>query len=396
MSKVRYLLEKGIPELEDLQKKGVFTKSEITMLMRKRTDFEQRITGRGARPRDYLKYNEWEKNVERLRLKRLERLHIEHGGPLEHASMRRRLFVLERAVTKFPGENDLWLAYLETARENGAIKVIYEVYSKLLQLQPTNIDAWLSAAKYEFEENANAQGARLLFQRGLRLNSESTRLWLAYCQFELTYVAKLLARRKLLGLNSEQDQAADMAQERKEKTADEDLKADEIALPDDDDEKTLTQLPEADMNMLGNPDTNPALKGDVALAIFDAAMTTLPKHSRETAFTTANKFMAIFDKFDQRNYLYSHVLDELNREHSDDVRTHLLDVTLPIRTVTVESPDFADQLQLSVNKFLAYKARRPNPELTKQFCSYLESKFITEQNTKVNEIVRKIITKVKA
>lgn len=395
MSKVRFFLEKSIPELEDLQKKGVFTKSEITMLMRKRTDFEQRITGRGARPRDFLKYVEWEKNVERLRLKRLERLHIEHGGPLEHASMRRRLFVLERAVNKFPAENDLWLTYLDVARENGAIKVIYEVYSKLLQLQPTNIDAWLSAAKFEFEENSNALGARLLFQRGLRLNSESTRLWLAYCQFELTYVAKLLARRKLLGLTSEQAQAADMEQERKEKTTEEELQADEIALPDDD-EKTLTQLPEADLNMLGNPDTNPALKGDVALAIFDAAMTTLPKHTRETPFSTANKFLAIFDKFDQRNYLYSHVLDELNREHSDDVRTHLLDITLPIRTVTVDSPDFADQLQLSVNKFLAYKARKPNPELTKQFCQQLEAKFITEENTKVNEIVRKIITKVKA
>jgi len=65
--KIRYYLEQSVPELEDLQRKKLFAKNEITMIMRRRTDFEHRIQGRGTKPRDFLKYAEFETNLEKLR-----------------------------------------------------------------------------------------------------------------------------------------------------------------------------------------------------------------------------------------------------------------------------------------------------------------------------------------
>lgn len=370
-SSIRYFLEKSIPELEELQAKGVFSKPEITMIMRKRTDFEQRISGRGSTPRDFLKYQEWEKNLEYLRKKRVTRLEIKGGG---RSNLRRQLFIMERATKKYPAENALWTKYLEVARDAGAVKNTYEVYSKLLRLQPTNIDAWLLAAKYQFEDNADAQGARTLLQRGLRINPELTRLWLAYCQFELTYIAKLLARRRLMGLMSDEAQEADM-----KKTDD-----NAIMLPTSDGDLTL---PDADMNMLGNPESNPALRGDIALAVYDSAIAELLK--THDFWTLVPKFMAVFDKFDQRDRLYAHVLDTLPK---DDVRTWLLEICLPIRTVTVSDPEFADQLQMAVNKFVAFQARKHSPELAAQFVARLET-FISD-NSGVNDVIRKIIQRV--
>lgn len=78
--KVRYYLEQSVPELEDLKAKGLFDKNEITMIMRRRTDFEHRIQGRGSKPRDFLKYADFEGNLEKLRKKRYTGCLGRHDG----------------------------------------------------------------------------------------------------------------------------------------------------------------------------------------------------------------------------------------------------------------------------------------------------------------------------
>ncbi|EDK42533.1 conserved hypothetical protein [Lodderomyces elongisporus NRRL YB-4239] len=379
--KVRYYLEQSVPELEDLKVKGLFDKNEITMIMRRRTDFEHRISGRGSRPRDFIKYSEFEQNLERLRKKRYNRLNkvglVDTKPSIsDWAGVRRVMFIYDRATKRFPGDDDLWGQYLKFAKTNGAIKAVYKIYTRLLQLQPRNIEAWLSAAKYEFETNGNAKGTRLLFQQALRLNPESLVLWLNYAQFELTYISKLLARRKLLGLMTEQQQKEDEEKQNKDKESD-----DMIELKGE----TLKNLPEADMNMLGNPETNPALKGDVMLAIFDSCM------DRFESFEVVDKMLEIVDKFDlNRDYLYQHILYYIQQKFPNDARTAFIDVTLPMRTST----DPQD-LQLSVNKFMAYKQKHNDPVLTKLFTNYIEEKF-ENQLEKVTQLVDAIVKKCRA
>ncbi|CAK9435662.1 uncharacterized protein LODBEIA_P03890 [Lodderomyces beijingensis] len=378
--KIRYHLEQSVPELEDLKEKGLFDKHEITMIMRKRTDFEHRITGRGSTPRDFLRYSEYENNLEKLRKKRFARLSkvglVDTKPSIsDWAGVRRVMFILDRATKRYPGDMDLWSTYLQFAKSNDAIKTVYKIYSRLLQLQPRNIDAWLSAAKYEFEVNGNAKGTRLLFQRGLRLNPESLTLWLSYAQFELTYISKLLARRKVLGLLTEQQQRED----EKDKDPESMIILDEVK----------SNLPEADMNMLGNPETNSALKGDVMLAIFDICVQTL---KTKNAIEVAEKMLDIVDKFEDlnRDYLYQHIISYLQREHPDDTKAKFLDITLPIRT----SRD-SNSLQLSVNKFLAYKHKSSDKNLTNMFTDYISDKFLG-QSAKVDDLLKAIINKCRA
>lgn len=408
--KVRYYLEQSVPELEDLQNKGLFEKHEITMIMRRRTDFEHRIQGRGSHTRDFLKYAEFEKNLEKLRKKRYARLSkvglVDTKPSIsDWAGVRRILFIYQRGTNKYPKSLEIWSNYLEFAKKHGAIKVIYKIYSKLLQLQPRNVDAWLSACKYEFETNNNAKGTRVLFQRGLRLNPDSKELWLNYFQFELTYISKLLTRRKVLGLITEKQQQEEMEKEvhqYNEKLNEENMLDDgdenTIALPTESLRDELNTLPEADMNMLGNPETNPALKGDVSLAIFDAAVAALINDNTINKdikfFQLVHQMLSIIDNFDDLNqdYLYMHILNYLQTHYPNNVNTLLIDVTLPLRNVDKSSSLFANNLQLSVNKFLAYKLKSKNDELTRRYIDYL-NKFIDGEESKVNELLRAIIKK---
>ncbi|KAI5960166.1 UTP6 [Candida pseudojiufengensis] len=342
--KVRYYLEQSVPELEDLKVKGLFDKNEITMIMRRRTDFEHRITGRGSRPRDYIKYSEFEQNLEKLRKKRYNRLKefIDTKPSLsDWAGVRRIMFILDRGTKKFPGDIQLWNTYLKFAKQNGAIKAIYKIYSRLLQLQPRNIDAWLSAAKYEFETNGNAKGTRLLFQRGLRLNPESEKLWLNYAQFELTYIAKLLARKELGKILQVEH---------------------EMELPEAPDIEELPDVEEA----------SPALRGDIVLAIFEACIEKLGLGETE-------KFLDVIDQFDMdKNYLYSNILKYIQENYPDDIRTKYIDTTLPLRY---------NDIQLAVNKCLAYNDK----ELTNMFINKLRQ---IKGNEKIESIIQSIIRKL--
>ena len=52
---VRAILEEMIPELEDFQKKGYFSRPEIQQIVKKRTDFEYKLKRRAAVKADYLR-----------------------------------------------------------------------------------------------------------------------------------------------------------------------------------------------------------------------------------------------------------------------------------------------------------------------------------------------------
>ena len=57
------------------------------------------------------------------------------------------------------------------------------------------------AATWEYDENNNMDGARVLLQRGLRVNKLSTRLRLEWCRMELRYRDKVQTRLQLAGLS---------------------------------------------------------------------------------------------------------------------------------------------------------------------------------------------------
>ncbi|CCF59900.1 hypothetical protein KAFR_0I01190 [Kazachstania africana CBS 2517] len=425
-SKARYYLEQCIPEMDDLIEKGLFTKNEVSLIMKKRTDFEHRLNSRGSSIDDYIRYITYEGSVDKLRLKRVKRiLQSSRSNSLSDFSMQQRItFIYQRGTNKFPSDLKFWAMYLNYMKTRGSqtsYKKIHSIYNELLKLHPNNVDVWISCAKYEYEIHANFKSCRTVFQNGLRFNPDSPKLWYEYVKFELNFITKLINRRKVMGLINEREQQLDMLKQQEENVDDDDS-AIKTSFTGDYMKDKLNELPEADMNMLGSVETNPALRGDVALTIYDIAMRTLGKHyinkhkgyypvsdgkidkelNKDTVkylFEKTNEYLSLFGEFKdlERPYLINHVLqfwknDFNNVSLQEDLpelyaQTILMDVILNIRYMELAQLDI-DTLQLAVKKYFAYKAKLGDvvmKSIQSKFKEFLQDTYLNNMDPENDE-----------
>ncbi len=195
------MLEGMVPELEDLEARGYFSRTEIRVIVAKRQDFEYALRRRAPVKTDFLRYAEYESSLERLRQLRRKQRGI--GGPstlADHCIVRRVHLVYQRACRKFRGDLALWAAWLRFCRRSKSSRQMSRVLTRALQLHPTCAALWTHAAAWEFEGNGNATAARALMQQGLRVCPEAHSLWHEYFRMELLYASRLVARRQVLGL----------------------------------------------------------------------------------------------------------------------------------------------------------------------------------------------------
>ncbi|WWD16198.1 hypothetical protein CI109_100624 [Kwoniella shandongensis] len=248
MDKVQFQLEATLPELKDLYEKGLFTKSEINQITKRRTALETALIRRVSRKEDFFKYAEYEINLERLRKVRWKKLKYHLNPPPPSASTyslpRRALYILKRATVKFPGDLAVWLAYVEYASREGMRKVVGKGLTNALQHHPTSSTLYLLQTYYHLHPGSafprsaipstskldlpsasssdeetpafSIEGitpARTTLLLGLRLLPQSRDLWREYIKLELGWVEALRRRWKVLGLKDGLDVAAPTAED---------------------------------------------------------------------------------------------------------------------------------------------------------------------------------------
>ncbi|KAJ3344310.1 U3 snoRNP protein [Gonapodya sp. JEL0774] len=320
---VQHMLETTLPELHDLEARGLFSKAEIKAIVKARTDHEYRLARRVSRQVDYLRYIQYETNLESLRKKRKSRAlallkakaskhasaegngaaaarDVSWKGSVSDHSIRQRLHHLyERMLKKFPANPALWLQYFDWAKSVGSSKILGRSYARAIQLHPTKPTFWILAASWEFEQNLNIAAARALLQRALRLNSDSQKLWLEYFRLELLYAEKLRERQRVLFREDlDAETQTDMETETSKRKAgdveiEEEDRDDELMVIEEDRGVDLPALPEeagvtsmteiADpKNLGGKKNSREALKavmkGAIAWTVYTKAIEAHPKH----------------------------------------------------------------------------------------------------------------------
>ena len=78
---VRYLMEEMVPELEELEAKGYFSRKEVKAIVQRRQDFEYLLKRRAALKQDFYRYIEYETKLEELRQLRKKKLGIKGEAP---------------------------------------------------------------------------------------------------------------------------------------------------------------------------------------------------------------------------------------------------------------------------------------------------------------------------
>lgn len=201
MERVHFQQEQMLDELKDLVEKNLFTEQETKQIMKKRTGFETALVRRVAKKADYLRYATYEMGLEQLRRKRVARMKLPPGPATisDYALVRRQLHIFERAVNKFKSDVGLWVQYIEVAKREGARALVGRITARALQLHPNQPGLFILAASHELEHHSPS-AARVLLQRGIRMNPESMDIWVEYLKMELGFIETLRRRWDTLGI----------------------------------------------------------------------------------------------------------------------------------------------------------------------------------------------------
>lgn len=201
---VRSNLERMVPELEELRETNIFSAEEIRSIVKRRRAFEYRLQNRAVDKKDFIDYITYELNLELLRRKRKERVGTsKRRSKSEYTGIRRIHSLFVRALRKFQNDIRLWLQYADFCARTGSSRTMSRLFPKALQLHPKSVGLWIHAAGFEISCNNNYDAARIILQRGLRINPDASKMWLEYFRMELLYVEKIALRRTVLGLMDE-------------------------------------------------------------------------------------------------------------------------------------------------------------------------------------------------
>ncbi|XP_060175737.1 uncharacterized protein LOC132606313 [Lycium barbarum] len=201
---VQYKLERMLPELDDLEKRALFSRHEISEIVKQRRKFEYRLKRPSPLKQDFLAYIDYEKGLDSLRQLRKKVMMKKTGdrklkkSVSDYAGVSRIIEIYRLATSRFKGDIELWFQYLEFCRErrNGRMK---KALAQAVRFHPKVPGVWIYAAAWEFDNNLNAAAARALMHSGLRACPTSEELWVEYLRMELTYLNKLKARKVVLG-----------------------------------------------------------------------------------------------------------------------------------------------------------------------------------------------------
>ncbi|KAI5790732.1 U3 small nucleolar RNA-associated protein 6-domain-containing protein [Peziza echinospora] len=362
--KARYYLEQSVPELKELLKKNIFDKAEVSAITKKRSEFEHKVNAPGCKPTDYEKYADFEMNFEKLRKKRVQRLGVKDRS---HTGQRKIFFILDRATRKFHGDVGLWMKYIDFAKKEKASKVLLKVFASALKMHPMRPELWIYAARNSIDENGDMTEGRSFMQRGLRFNKNSKQLWLEYTKLELVYIAKIITRRRLLGIDGGDE--VDIT-EMPDADQNDDSMIEFPTITAEEMNPEVETVDRPDLAALDDLEKNPALNGAIPLAVFGAAMKEIPN---DIDFIGA--FFNLFASFPNLHCLQAlleHVTAHALSVFPTSPLALFMDIRVPLAGIEPSSPAFISCLSSTLSKISTNIDKASSPaELYQLSITYL-------------------------
>lgn len=187
------------------------------------------------------------------------------------------------------------------------------------------------------EGNGDMTEARSFMQRGLRFNKASKQLWLEYTKLELVYIAKIITRRRLLGIDGQNGPTVPV------ENKDEDGEMIELPIVTAEDlDPELKQDGDAGYSPLSDLENNLALNGAIPLAVFDAAVKEIPEDI-EFVFSFFNLF-AGFPGLHCLPKLLQHVVGHALISYPTSPLALFMDIRAPIIGLEPSNPSFPSTL----------------------------------------------------
>uniref|UniRef100_A0A672GC80 UTP6 small subunit processome component n=1 Tax=Salarias fasciatus TaxID=181472 RepID=A0A672GC80_SALFA len=158
---VQQRIEDRIPELEQLERVGLFTQKEVKSIIKRATALEYKLHRLIVNKDDFIAYIQYEINI------------------------------LELIKKRRADDAQLWLSHVAFCKRWGTKAQISKVFSAMLAIHPDKPAFWIMAAKSELEDRNSSESARHLFLRALRFHPDNKKVYQEYFRMELLHSEKL-------------------------------------------------------------------------------------------------------------------------------------------------------------------------------------------------------------
>ncbi|XP_046899623.1 U3 small nucleolar RNA-associated protein 6 homolog [Hypomesus transpacificus] len=198
---VQHRIENRIPELEQLERVGLFTKKEVKSMLKRATALEYKLHRLTLCKFDFIAYIQYEINALELIKKRRSRIgyHFKREE-IEFPITHRINSVFRRATNKWKDDVQLWLSQIAFCKKWNTKGQLSKVFSSMLAIHPDKPALWIMAAKSEMEDRNSSESARHIFLRALRFHPENKKVYQEYFRMELLHAEKLRKEQKELEL----------------------------------------------------------------------------------------------------------------------------------------------------------------------------------------------------
>uniref|UniRef100_A0A146VFC1 U3 small nucleolar RNA-associated 6-like protein n=1 Tax=Fundulus heteroclitus TaxID=8078 RepID=A0A146VFC1_FUNHE len=196
---VQQRIEDRIPELEQLERVGLFTKQEVKSIIKKATALEYKLHRLIVNKEDFIAFIQYEVNVLELIKKRRAHIHYQFKREeIEFPIIQRINGIFRRATKKWKDDVQLWLSRVAFCKKWATKGQISKVFSTMLAIHPDKPALWIMAAKSELEDRNSSESARHLFLRALRFHPDNRKVYQEYFRMELLHSEKLRKQKEEL------------------------------------------------------------------------------------------------------------------------------------------------------------------------------------------------------
>lgn len=196
---VQQRIEDRIPELEQLERVGLFTKKEVKSMLKRATALEYKLHRLIISKVDFIAYIQYEINVLELIKKRRSRIGYQFKREeIEYPIIHRINTVFRRATNKWKDDVQLWISHIAFCKKWNTKTQLSKVFASMLAIHPDKPALWIMAAKSEMEDRNSSESARHLFLRALRFHPENRKVYQEYFRMELLHAEKLRKEQKEL------------------------------------------------------------------------------------------------------------------------------------------------------------------------------------------------------
>ncbi|XP_066901466.1 U3 small nucleolar RNA-associated protein 6 homolog [Halyomorpha halys] len=205
---VELQIEDMIPELEMMDKLGIFNKNEKRNVIKKRKLHEYKLQRVTKSKDDILRYIKFEVELMLvIKQKMQDKGLLQKKNNLVYSITNRINRLYNIAIRRFPSDCKIWLSYLKYCKQVKLYTCVSRLLDQMLELHGDKPALFKIAASWEFNECHSIERARKFIHQGLHIHKDSKLLFTEGFKLELAYANQKLSQAKEKG--DKNDSSAD-------------------------------------------------------------------------------------------------------------------------------------------------------------------------------------------